>query len=250
MAKIDARELAVMRETFTDRKIEAEDKMKELYKSAQDLYDSYAESIENYFDSEFSAHTVGRNIDGMDNQVDAIRMVHIAIAHSQEMSGLFRLRLYPQITHIYVTAKTLYDVFYTEFMNDDAVSDTLTTNADKVREAELCLLYVGEDYEKITTILDQVKSYGKFVDEQMFSLNRMHTMVMNLEKLRDNEMFGEAKISENKTIAKEEIEDLEDYEDLVEEAPVKKEVPKKKKLVAKKKKVDIEDLDDLDDIMN
>ncbi|EJF06575.1 hypothetical protein ThvES_00013420 [Thiovulum sp. ES] len=211
MAKVSPFKVKHIRSKFKEQMSKVLNLMLQQKEQMLKLDNQIKSLTENFFRSEYSSTAVSKYADTTITQLEAMRFTHTAIAKCQALLGTYRLFVYPKAVEIHNDSRVLYDTLYITFMNDDDVVETYTANTDKVREVEFQMLEIDKHFMKIKSLHEEIQSYGKFAEEQQFSLNRIDTMIRSVENMRNSEMFSDTTNSNGDGL---EIDNLQNNLDL------------------------------------
>lgn len=198
MAKkaVDLEVQSQIRETWIARfDIAIENTLKALEKQSKDIHDKARELTHGFYNSRQVSYRVGQEVLDMvqrGNSRSALVTVHKAINTCQELSSFYRLVATPSLLDISNDAVFIYNKTLHSFKSDTDVSTYYSSNADIEREASFICILAERYVDNIALQKEKIDSYAKFVDEQMYSLSRLDTLLRTNEKMIFSESFGKS----------------------------------------------------------
>lgn len=193
---LDTQEIAKVRGTWISNFDTAISKsLEKLEAQAKEIEKSSKTISQGFYESDYVSYKVGSRVlkyIQLGKQRSALITVHTAINEAQRVSSFFRMVAYPSIIDIQNDAIFVYNKTLSRFKADEDVNYLFSTNAEIEREASFVCISAERYVDKISTYKEQLDNYLKFVDEQMFSLSRLDTLLRTNEKMLYSESFSRA----------------------------------------------------------
>jgi len=192
MAKIDLDELKRIREKYQKQFTELSEVMKALKEDSEVNYNKAKKEIEKYNNTSLTlASVTDRVINKHKNSLNGLKDIHNSLFNIQKISELFRAVYIIRDTEILSDAKNLWDNISVEFSGDLEVVELLNTNT--AIERELYYIFRGEysNYSYIRAYSQNLDNLVKYIDNQIYGLNRLDNLIQKLEGIKFNEMFAD-----------------------------------------------------------
>lgn len=151
-------------------------------------YGKFKEAIEQHASSEHSVPTITDYINKAESFTDALHKLNIASFEGQKLSNLYLAYYAPKLNEIYYDAKSLVNEVE-HLYNTSPECESIKTNAEKERRFNMWAFDIIQCFDSIKKLKVSLDFLGKYVDNLMFSLARLQTLVESLDKLQGKDMW-------------------------------------------------------------
>ena len=160
-----------------------------IHNQYKELYKQFSDEIQAHLQSGFNTSEVAQKIGDKDlSTIQALALVNEAVFHSQRLANLWTAFYFPKFSELYIDLKNSVYTLTHAFNTDGAVVD-IKTSAEKERQLQIFgyeVFTIQKDLEKYKA---SVESFGKYVENAVYTLDRYQKMIDSLDKMQAKSLW-------------------------------------------------------------
>lgn len=185
--------------------------IKSIFDSYKKLFDELSADIKKHAESEHSIPNVSAKIGkpGI-SAVKAMMAVNAAAFEGQKLTNTYNTIYAPRMNELFYDARDIVNSITHAFYNEPSVQE-IKTSAEKERQRNSTCFEIDQIWSEIRKYADSLQFLGNYVNNIVYSLDRMQKMIDSLDRLAARELWVDSKAQDDALNVIAENTNLDDY---------------------------------------
>lgn len=177
----------------------------------RELFDELSKDIKAHSESEHSIPNVSAKIGKQGiSAVKAMMAVNAAAFEGQKLTNTYNVLYAPRMNELFYDGKAVCQALNHAFFNEISVQE-IKTSAEKDRQRNSTCFEIDQVWEEIRKLHDSLYYLGSYVNNIVYSLDRMQKMIDSLDRLASRELWVDSKAQDDALNVIAETQDVQSY---------------------------------------